>query len=243
MRPATLLASVAYLFFRRSSSAISLLLPMLETLLPLAESLSQPPLNSSSTSSSAPRTSNYRYLSTSLSTLTRLCTSHPILFVPHLDSLIILLPALYGHQSIVGLHLQSDDLCLETVVSAIVIGRQKIVFSPPSQPSDTSLPSLSSTFNLHPDQNSTEDGEKDDEHDERSTLRLSALEFMISLSKARPNMVRKVRGWTDIIVRACLEGKEFDAEETEISGLETLLREGVSIFFLFVFLRLNCGVL
>ena len=123
-------------------------------------------------------------------------------------------------------------------------GRQSFVFSPPSQPSDTSLPSLSSTCNLHLDKNSTEDGEKDDERDERSTLHLSALDFMTSLSEARPNMVRKVRGWIQIIVRACLEGiEEFDEEETKISGLEILLREDVSIFFLFVFLRLNCGLL
>jgi hypothetical protein len=49
---------------------------------------------------------------------------------------------------------------------------------------------------------------------------VSALEFMISL-EAGPNMVRKVPGWTDIIVRACLAGMgEFDNDETEMSGLE-----------------------
>ena len=75
----------------------------------------------------------------------------------------------------------------------------------------------------------TEDGEKDDERDKRSTLRLSALEFMISLSEARPNMVWKVRGWTDIIVHACLEGMgEFDGEE--ISDLESWLGEDVCSF-------------
>jgi len=50
---------------------------------------------------------------------------------------------------------------------------------------------------------------------------------MISLSEARQNMVRKVSGWTEIIVRACLEGMgEFDDEET--SGLEVWLKEDVS---------------
>lgn len=108
-------ASVAYLFFCRSSSAISLLLPMLETLPPLAESLSQPPLSSSSTSSSAPRTSNYRYLSTSLSTSTRLYTSHPILFVPiwihHTPTRSIRPP-------VVGLHLQSDSSMFPAALAA-----------------------------------------------------------------------------------------------------------------------------
>jgi hypothetical protein len=79
-------------------------------------------------------------------------------------------------------------------------------FSPESSQSSSSFPSLPGPSNLHSNQNSVEDVEKDDEHDERSTLRLSALEFMISLSEAGPNMVRKVSRWTDIIVRACLEG-------------------------------------
>ena len=43
---------------------------------------------------------------------------------------------------------------------------------------------------------------------------------MISLSETRPNIVYKVSGWTEIIVRVCSEGMgEFD-EET--SGLEDL---------------------
>ena len=54
---------------------------------------------------------------------------------------------------------------------------------------------------------------------EWSTLRLTALEVMISLSETRPNIVYKVSGWTEIIVRVCLEGMgEFDEEKT--SGLE-----------------------
>jgi hypothetical protein len=43
---------------------------------------------------------------------------------------------------------------------------------------------------------------------------------MISL-EAGLNMVRKVLGWTDIIVRAYLAGMGwFDKDETEMSGLE-----------------------
>jgi hypothetical protein len=61
------------------------------------------------------------------------------------------------------------------------------------------------------------------------------LEFMISLSEPGLNMVKKVPGWTDIIVRACLEGKgEFDEDETEMSGLEVWLREDVSNLFSFL---------
>ena len=123
-------------------------------------------------------------------------------------------------------------------------GRQGVfVFPPPSESSQSaasSSPSSAGPSNLHSNQDSIEDNDKDDERDERSTLRLSALEFMISLSEAGPNMVRKVPGWTDIIVRACLEGMgEFDEDETEMSGLEIWLREDVSFFFVSLHLRLD----
>ena len=71
--------------------------------------------------------------------------------------------------------------------------------------------------------------------------RLSALEFMISLSEAASNMVRKVPGWTDIIVRACLEGMgEFDEDETELSGLENWLRVKKDLTFFFDSLFIPC---
>ena len=115
-------------------------------------------------------------------------------------------------------------------------GRQGVFVFPPvseSSQSTSSSPSSAGPSNSHSNQTAIQDDEKDDERDERSTLRLSALEFMISLSEAGPNMVRKVPGWTDIIVRACLEGMgEFDEDETEMSGLENWLREDVSNFFL-----------
>lgn len=76
------------------SQSTSLLSPMLNTLPPLSQFLSQPPLGSNSSSGSAPRTSNYHYLSTFLSAVTPLCTSHPNLFSPHLVSLLTFLPAL-----------------------------------------------------------------------------------------------------------------------------------------------------
>ncbi|KAH8827725.1 armadillo-type protein [Flagelloscypha sp. PMI_526] len=41
---------------------------------------------------------------------------------------------------------------------------------------------------------------------DRSALRLAALEFMISLSESRPWSVKKVPGWSETLVRACLEG-------------------------------------
>ena len=240
VRHAALLASVAYLSSAETaqlSQSTSLLSPMLDTLPPLAQSLSQPPLGSDSSSDSAPRTSNYHYLSTFLSALTPLCTSHPNLFAPHLVSLLTFLPALIlppvdcGPTPTLGRPFPGNG--------GISNGRQgAFVFPPPESSQSTSSPSSAGPSNSN--QNSIEENEKDDERDERSTLRLSALEFMISLSEAGPNMVRKVPGWTDIIVRACLEGMgEFDEDETEMSGLEIWLREDVSIFFGFVAIALG----
>ena len=91
-------------------------------------------------------------------------------------------------------------------------------------PPDSSTPSTDEGVSSSPI-------EDEDDKDERSTLRLSALEFMVKLSEARPNMVHKVTGWTEVIVRACLEGMgELDEDET--SGLEAWLREDVNYFYL-----------
>jgi len=47
----------------------------------------------------------------------------------------------------------------------------------------------------------------DDELDEEAEeVRKAALEFMISLSEAKPAMVRRVDGWVSAIVRGCLGG-------------------------------------
>ena len=66
--------------------------------------------------------------------------------------------------------------------------------------------------------------EDDEEEDEKRALRLAALEFMVSLSEAKPSMAKKVTNWVEIIVRACLEGMgEFDEDES----LESWLQEDV----------------
>ena len=71
----------------------------------------------------------------------------------------------------------------------------------------------------------------DEEDEERSILRLSTLEFMVSLSEAKPGMVRKVEGWVGVVVKACLEGMgEFDEAESSNEGLEAWLREDVRAF-------------
>jgi len=189
---------------------------MLETLPPLANALSQPPLGSTSSNpTSSPKNSNCHYLSTFLSTLTPLTSTHPILFAPHVQSLLTFLPSLIlppvdcGPTPTVGRPFPTRS------------GSRQGAFTFP--PPDSSTPSAEEEVSSSPI-------EDEDDKDERSTLRLSALEFMVSLSEARPNMVRKVPGWTEVIVRACLEGMgELDEDET--SGLEAWLREDVNYIY------------
>lgn len=52
---------------------------------------------------------------------------------------------------------------------------------------------------------------------------------MISLSEARPNMVCKVNGWTEVVVHTCLEGMgKFDKDKTQ--GLDAWVWEDVRFF-------------
>ena len=61
-------------------------------------------------------------------------------------------------------------------------------------------------------------GHDDDELDlEAEEVRKSALEFMVSLSEARPGMVKRAEGWVGALVRACLGGMEqIDLREEEL---------------------------
>lgn len=44
------------------------------------------------------------------------------------------------------------------------------------------------------------------EDEARDSMRRAALEFLVSLSEARPTMVRECQGWVNGVVRCCLEG-------------------------------------
>jgi importin-5 len=50
-------------------------------------------------------------------------------------------------------------------------------------------------------------------------MRRAALELLISLSEARPSMVKKCNGWVNGVVRCCLEGM---AEIRDEAGEATL---------------------
>ena len=207
------------------SQSTVLLSPMLETLPALAQHTGHihpsviPASTPSPTLSPDSEASYYSHLSTFLTTLTPLASSHPYLFQPHLPALLSFLPALIlptvdaGPTPTVSRPFPSAS---SSSSASSENGRQPaFVFPPVPSSSSPPVPSLSS-----PELNN------EDEEDEKSTLRLSALEFMISLSEAKPAMVKKVPGWTEVVVRACLEGMgELDDE-----NLEAWLREDVSTY-------------
>ena len=69
----------------------------------------------------------------------------------------------------------------------------------------------------------------DTDADAMSSMRLAAVEFMVSLSEARPAMVRNNVAWVNIVVTACLDGmSEFDDDQ----DINVWLNDDVSLFCL-----------
>ncbi|KAJ7778194.1 armadillo-type protein [Mycena metata] len=237
VKQAALLSAVAYLNAAEPgqlSQSLSLMHPMLETLhtlaqmLPTAGSLAtahpgrNAPLRSTS-SEAGP--SPYANLTAFLTTLTPLCSTHPSLFAPHLHALLSFFPSLI---------LPSADCGPTPTVSRPFVAdggegttadRQgAFVFPPPQSPTSPLTPPAAagaggSTHSTPTSTSFDTDSpvERDLDADERQTLRLAALEFMVSLSEARASMVKRIEGWVGVMVRACLEGMgEFD----EGDGLE-----------------------
>jgi hypothetical protein len=111
-----------------------------------------------------------------LNTLTPLASLHPRLFAPHLPALLAFLP-------------------------------QLLLPLPDAGPTPTvarPFPSPGRAFAFPPVQGAGSVQEEADEEVEE--VRRAALEFMVSLSEARPGMVRGVEGWVSVLVRGCLDG-------------------------------------
>ncbi|KAK7012698.1 armadillo-type protein [Favolaschia claudopus] len=224
VKQAALLASVAYLNAAEPgqlSQSLSLMHPVLETLhtlaqmLPTAGSLatahpsrSAPVLSPTSDTGPSP----YANLTNFLTNLTPLCTTHPSLFQPHLQALLSFFPSLI---------LPSADPGPTPTVSrpfpsegeGSTSDRQgAFVFPPPESPTVSKSPAVAASHNApSPLDDDGARAQRDLDADERQTLRLAALEFMVSLSEARASMVKRVDGWVGIMVRACLEGMgEFE---------------------------------
>ncbi|KAG6865210.1 hypothetical protein C0991_004411 [Blastosporella zonata] len=226
VRAAALRASVAYLTSADASQlsiAAPLLGPMLSTLAALAHALSLVPASFPLTvplgGTGNSTQSNYHNLSVFLAVLTPLCGTHPALFAPHLPALLQLLSPLI---------LPAVDCGPTPTVGRPFPTRSGSLPTSASDPS--SDPSSSTTFAFPPQAQEIEQDTELDESEEddlRQTLRLSALEFMLTLSEANSGMMRRVPGWVEVVVRACLEAMGEIDEEAE-GGLAVWLAEDPS---------------
>ncbi|KAJ7061031.1 armadillo-type protein [Mycena amicta] len=238
VKQAALSASVAYLTAAEPgqlAQSLALMHPILETLHSLVQMLPAPgqlatahPLRGTTPSPSTAEMdtgpSPYVNLTAFLTTLTPLCSSHPALFQPHLGALLTFFPALILPSPDPG-ETPTISRMGETNGSADRSGGA-FAFPPPTSPSS---PGVASS----PQRNSALDAQgeravRDLDADERQTMRLAALEFMVSLSEARASMVRRVDGWVPIIVRACLEGMGEFEEDNDGEALRSWLEEDPS---------------
>jgi hypothetical protein len=141
----------------------------------------------------------YTHLKSFISSLTPLCQSNPNLFGPHMNAL---LPFLRG------LIMPSADSGPTPTVAKPFPGASSFIFPPGV--SDTPI---------HDD--------SDAEEEEKELVRKAALEFMVSLSEAKPALAKRTEGWTAAMVRASLEGMGELPED----GLDAWLDADVGIFF------------
>ncbi|KAI0364989.1 ARM repeat-containing protein [Pilatotrama ljubarskyi] len=124
-----------------------------------------------------------------LTVLTDLAGSNPHLFRPHIPALLAFLPSL-----------------LLPVVDA---GPTPTVARP--NPGGFAFPPPGTANG-----GGKGDGEEKGVSGEDDEVRKGALEFMTTLSEAKPSMLRGVEGWVNIVVRGCLEGMgEIPEDDTE----------------------------
>lgn len=203
VRNAALRASAAYLYSastQTQAQAQSLLFYMLDTL---------PALPSS-------RASEF------IQTLTTPLASSPVtahLFSPHLNALLTYLPPLILPQF-------NDPGPTPTTA-------RPFPSNSPSEPSGSgtktpngtgpSTPTqgrpASSAFTFPPQQKSQSPSPQPrEDHEHEQETRRAALELLVTLTEARPGMVKRVEGWVALGVRACLEGMGEIGEGEEGGG-------------------------
>ncbi|TRM64570.1 armadillo-type protein [Schizophyllum amplum] len=147
--------------------------------------------------------SSTEYLTQALETLTPLATSFPSLFAPHVPALLSMMPQL--------------------VLPPVDSGPTPTVTQPFQPFAQDQAP-------RSPSQSPTPNGDEEDA-EERRKLRSAALEFMLSLTEAKPSMFKPPENsvmatssgyqpqndaWVPVLVRACLEGMaELSDDDTE----------------------------
>jgi hypothetical protein len=85
------------------------------------------------------------------------------------------------------------------------------------------FPGTSSSFTFPPGgsgNRTPDDSDEVAEDEEKELVRKAALEFMVSLTEAKPTLAKRSEGWTAAMVRASLEGMGELPEDTLDSWLE-----------------------
>ncbi|EIN06364.1 ARM repeat-containing protein [Punctularia strigosozonata HHB-11173 SS5] len=126
-----------------------------------------------------------------LATLTPLTSVHPVVFQEHMPALLSFFSAL--------------------VVPMADAGPTPTVARPFPSKNGNGSPGQDRAFSFDfvtTPGKGKEKAPEDEEKEERDEVRKAALEFMVSLSEAKPAMVKRVsgNGWVVAIVRGCLEG-------------------------------------
>ena len=149
-----------------------------------------------STLPTAPQSHRTRFLNA----ITPLASSHPSLFMPHLKDLLLCLPPMILNQK--------DYDAGPTPTVGRPFPKQERAFTFPPTPTS-----------MHRSHDPDDDDDDEDDRDEREEIRKAALEFMVSLSEAKPNMVRRIDGWVGALVRCCLDGMgELDDSPEELNS-------------------------
>jgi hypothetical protein len=89
------------------------------------------------------------------------------------------------------------------------------------------FPGTSSSFTFPPGgsgNRTPDDSDEVAEDEEKELVRKAALEFMVSLTEAKPTLAKRSEGWTAAMVRASLEGMGELPEDTLDSWLEADVR-------------------
>ncbi|KAF9256190.1 ARM repeat-containing protein [Marasmius fiardii PR-910] len=252
VRHAALEASIVYLTSadpNQLAQSLSLMYPILDTLPPLLAEiqalqpnsanptptpLPPPPssLNSSSTGTgrlNLEGKSPTAHLTTFISSLTPLCSAQPMLFLPHLTALLSFLP---------NLVLPPADPGPTPTMNMPFPQRTSPLTATNSNSTNVGMGGLGEGW----DEGDGSFGVvEEDEAEERSKLRLTVLEFMISLCEARPSMFRRSPStpedstaspsWVGVVIRACLEGMTEIDEDCPYGvegGLERWLNDDPS---------------
>jgi hypothetical protein len=158
------------------------------------------------------------HLAEFLTTLNPLTSSHPILFHQHINDLMRFLP---------GVVLPPSDAGPTPTVG----NPESFHFPLPSDKQKGKAPETAMDASTLSENKELEGADE---------ARKAGLEFMISLSEAKPAMVKRADGWVALAVRACLEGMgelnvEIDGGEEE--SLREWLGTDVSYFPLHVCVR------